>query len=178
MAQIARLERYEDGQSIYAHIHVSGTQNRFIDVYGNTADIDPIINNGGVGQSATVLVKRQFGPTNRRPTYRDVERGYYSDTDINKPVWWNGTEWVVIAPEVAAEVGSLGLVRKSTPVSNVVASNPTTVSNSTASDIPGLVTDLNSMITQYNTMVNLVAILKSTLNDKLEADRNSDQQEE
>ena len=35
-----------------------------------------------------------YGPTSKRPTYNGPSSIPYFDTDLGKPVWYNGDEWV------------------------------------------------------------------------------------
>jgi len=35
------------------------------------------------------------GTTNGRPSLASVDKGFsYYDTDINCPLWWDGTDWI------------------------------------------------------------------------------------
>ncbi len=69
-----------------------------------------------------------------------------------------------------------GLVKQSAPIANVVSANAVNDDNSTATDIAGVITDLNDLISKFNAVVVLVNETKSQLNASLVADRNSGQQ--
>lgn len=65
----------------------SGKTVTFIWHYYSSAD---------VGQSTAISYGvRTWGTTAERPTLTSNDVGFeYYDTDINSPVWWNGTEWI------------------------------------------------------------------------------------
>lgn len=57
-------------------------------------DIDAAANY--TGASVEGLAKFVNGTTSNRPTNTNVGHCYF-DTDLNKPVWWNGTNWVDVS---------------------------------------------------------------------------------
>ncbi|AXF52566.1 MAG: hypothetical protein [Caudoviricetes sp.] len=67
--------------------------------------------------------------------------------------------------------------RQSLPVANAANNSlPPADTTSTASDLASVVVDLNDLISKYNTLRQFVAENRTTINNKLAADRNSGQQ--
>jgi hypothetical protein len=48
----------------------------------------------------TTLATPPFGPTADRPTTNLVIGDYYFDTDLNLPIWYDGTDWIDAAGNV------------------------------------------------------------------------------
>ena len=69
-----------------------------------------------------------------------------------------------------------GLVKQSTIVANSTTTLPTSGTSSTATDIETLKTDLNDLISKYNSALTVITDLQAKLNSKLQADRDSGQQ--
>lgn len=69
------------------------------DFYNNTKDLFYIFyyNNFVKDCSSTYLGAdiKTVGSTANRPILKNINAGFeYFDTTLNKPVWWNGTEWI------------------------------------------------------------------------------------
>ena len=69
-----------------------------------------------------------------------------------------------------------GLVKQSAAVANVSSTNAIADDDSNATDVAGVVTDLNDLISKFNKVVTLVNETKNQLNASFAADRTSGQQ--
>lgn len=96
---------------------------------------------------------RKSATTPLRPT-KGLTKGYnIFDETLKKPLWWDGTTWIDSTPN--ASISSKGLVNQSTAVSDITAPTVTTIE-------------------EANTAIQT---LVAAFNAKLDADRNSGQQE-
>lgn len=119
---------------------------------------------------------KDAGNISERPTsdQRYVGMQYYL-SDTNSIQMWDGTAWNRLNYPVNATTSVNGLVKQSTLVNDVTSADPVSDSESTASDVAGIVVDLNDLITKYNTVKDLVIELKRQFNLSLATERISGQ---
>lgn len=72
------------------------------------------------------------GTTDQRPTVTTVGFEFF-DTDLNRPIWWNGSSW------------STNALTPSTPVSNITAPTVTTIEEANTA-IQALVSKINQLL--------------------------------
>ncbi|SMP13194.1 hypothetical protein [Chryseobacterium profundimaris] len=84
------------------------------------------------------------------------------------------TQDSVLFPSATTAV--YGLVKQSAVIANVVSANAVNHNDSTATDIAGIITDLNDLISKFNAVVTLVNETKNQLNASFAANRTSGQQ--
>lgn len=117
---------------------------------------------------------RDYGIQTVRPRYFVPEGFEFYNNDTNKKQIFKAGSWVDIISDATTTVK--GIVNQSANVTNSTATLPTSDTDSSATDVAGVVADLNDLIGKYNTMLTLVTELQSKLNSKLTNDRTSGQQ--
>jgi len=88
------------------------------------------------------------------------------------------TGWSNLTSVANATATVYGLVKQSIAIADVGSPNGVKATASTATDVAGVVTDLNDLISKFNTVVELVNETKSQLNASFAADRISGQQKD
>lgn len=157
--------RNNSNNGIYSYSGATSSKN--VHIYNNTIidnDNHGILASGSVGEHLDFVIENNTFENNGGVDIYINERITESKVASNK--YTTST-----LPE-----STIKLVNQSSNIEDVISDDGTLTPSSSATDVSEAVSDLNTLIDNYNSLVILVDELKVKLNSKLSADRDSGQQ--
>ncbi|WP_333863631.1 hypothetical protein [Sphingobacterium sp.] len=168
------------GRSNIQLISMRPIEGQIVELFGNsTLDLEirnnkwVILSSNGEYQNSACKIK---GDSSNRPAVlNNTMYGFqYYDTQIQRFVYWNGSSWQNYSP--IASQSTFGLVKQSSSVSDTSIPDSGSSLIDDATDLSTALALINDLKARYNQSVILINSLKSQLNAKMMADRNSGQQ--
>ncbi len=145
-------------------------------VTGVTASANIVVEDNTILQSANAISIGIRASLTLSETYikNNTLIGQFAQRISNE----SGASVKVLDQNITLEANNtvMGLVKKSAGVAGSASPLPGTVSESVATTLAQMVTDLNTLIGKYNELRNLTSEVRGSLNAKLVADRASGQQ--